>query len=466
MHRCGILFFILLLASCHVGEEYNERKILPEGEVKSALKLSDEHGEISTNWYMIFKDDVLNTLLDNIINCNLSIKQAEERLIQARYTLKIQSRKLLPTLDMQGSYKYQKSNSVSLVSEDADYFRLGFDAVWEMDFWGKGDYITEQYAQMMKKAEYSLLNIKASISAEVVSNYIQLRMAQEKLRIANKNLQLQMDILKTIKDKHEVGIADDLSLNQAEYVVETTKAVIPNLKATIETYKNTIAVLLGVSLNKIPVNLDNYKTNITADTFKYSVKNLYNLPLDVIHNRPDIKVAESSIRSQNAVVNQAITELYPSVNLGTTFGYISFSGRKLFNNDNQVYGYNPQLTQPIWYWKQLVNNIDLQKHVKEEYVLNYNNALLTALAEVKNSIVSIEQSYTANQHKKKALTKMQNILQLTQEKYKNGLVNFTDVADAEKQLLTAQTDYVSSNAEILLALVSFYKAIGGGYNLK
>lgn len=466
MCRWSVLFFALLLAACHVGEEYKEEQFLSANEIKSALKLSDEHEEISANRYMIFKDDVLNTLLENIINCNLSIKQAEERLIQARYALKIQSKKFLPTLDMKGGYQYQKSNSVSLVSENADYFRLGFDAVWEMDFWGKGDYVTEQYAQLMKKAEYSLFDIKTSISAETVSNYIQLRAAQEKLRIAHKNLQLQKDILKTVKDKYEVGIADELALNQAEYVVETTKAVIPDLENAIETHKNAIAVLLGVALDKIPVDLDSYKTNITANTFKYSVKNLYNLPLDVIHNRPDIRVAESDIRTQNAIVNQAITELYPSVNLGATFGYISFSGRKLFNNDNQIYGYNPQLTQPIWQWKQLVNNISLQKHIKEEYVLNYNEVLLTALSEVKNSIISVEKSYVANKHKKNSFIKMQNILHLTNEKYKNGLVNFVDVADAEKQLLTAQTDYVSSNAEILLALVSFYKATGGGYNLK
>jgi len=466
MRNYIVLFCIPLLVSCHVGEDYSSPKFLVENDVKEALKLSDKSDNISANWYTIFKDNVLNTLLVNILNSNLSIKQAEERLIQARYTLEIQSKSFLPTFDALGEYQYQKSNSESLVAENINHFKVGFDAVWEMDIWGKGAYISEQYSALLDETKYSLLNIKTTICAEAVRNYILLREAQEKLRIANKNLQLQKDILATIRNKHSVGIADDLALNQAEYIIETTKALIPNLRTNIEVNKNALAVLLGIPSNKIPVDLDKYAKNIVADTFKYSVRNLYNLPLNIVQARPDIAAAEKNIQMQNAVVNQAITNLYPSISLDATFGYISFSGNKLFNTNKQVYGYNPQLSQPIWHWKQLVNNIDLQKHSKEEYILIYNEALLTALSELKNATISVEEAYEANKYKKNSFIKMQNILKLTHEKYKNGLVNFTDVANAEKQLLSAQTDFISSNANILLSLTAFYKATGGGYNLK
>ena len=146
-----------------------------------------------------------------------------------------------------------------------------------------------------------------------------------------------------------------------------------------------IAVLLGVLPSNLPINLDKYNKNITATTFNYNTKKLYDLPLSIIRSRPDIMASEATIRAQNAVVSEAITNLYPTVSLSATFGFISSSGNSLFNKDSQVYGYTPGLSLPVWHWGQLTNNIELQKHIKEEYILNYNEAMLTAISEIKNA---------------------------------------------------------------------------------
>ena len=250
------------------------------------------------------------------------------------------------------------------------------------------------------------------------------------------------------------------------YTIETT---IPNtdaLKQQIESYKNAIAVLLGVLPSNLPINLDKYNKNITATTFNYNTKKLYDLPLSIIRSRPDIMASEATIRAQNAVVSEAITNLYPTVSLSATFGFISSSGNSLFNKDSQVYGYTPGLSLPVWHWGQLTNNIELQKHIKEEYILNYNEAMLTAVSEIKNAITATEQAYKTNAYRKNSYYKMRNVMNLTREKYENGLVDFTDVATAEQNLLNAQTALAASNAEILQYITAFYKATGGGYNLE
>lgn len=466
MNKYGIVFCIFLLSACHVGEEYQVQSPLSDKDIEAILKVSSREKQIATDWYIIFKDDVLNTLLEDTLNHNFSIKEAEERLLQARYMFQIQSKTFLPFVNAQGEYLFSKANSEKNIIDKANQFKLGFDATWEIDFWGKGFYLTQQYEELLGEKEYSLLNVKAVISAEIVDTYVMLRKSQEKLNIAEKNLRLQYETLKTVQDKHSAGIVDDLALNQAEYVVETTKALIPGIKTDIETSKNAIAVLAGKPLNKLAVNLDKYKKNIVADTFKYSVQNLYNLPLNTLSTRPDIMMAQKNIDVQNAVVNQAIAELYPSISLEATFGYVSLSGHHLFDNNSQIYGYNPALSVPIWNWKQLQNNIELQKHKRNEYVLVYNEALLTALSELKNAVVSVNQAYEKNRFMKNSLFKMKNIMLLTKEKYQNGLVDFTDVANAERDLLDTQTAYVESNAEILHYLTAFYKATGGGYNFR
>ena len=179
-----------------------------------------------------------------------------------------------PMIDANGEYNFSKASDNQDYSYDINAFKVGLDASWELDIWGKGKYITEQYYELMHNYQYTLLDLKVSITAEVTGNYIGLREAQEKLFIAQKNLALQQDILQTVRDKYTAGIADELALNQAEYAVETTKSSIPPLKQQIESYKNAIAVLLGVLPSNLPINLDKYKKNITATTFNYNTKKL------------------------------------------------------------------------------------------------------------------------------------------------------------------------------------------------
>lgn len=465
MYKLALLSLILCLTSCMVGETYTVKPIISDQQIQKDLNLSPSDEKITNTWYKIFKDSDLNTLLEYALNNNITIQQSIERLQQSRYTYFIQSKQTYPMFDATGGYEYRKASGNETYSYDINAFKAGFDVSWELDVWGKGKYISEQYYNFMRGATYSLSDAKVLITAEVITNYISLREAQEKLSIAYKNLRLQQDITKTVKDKHLAGITDDLSLNQAEYAVEKTKSTIPPLLTMIENRKNAIAVLLGISSKDLPINLDKYKRNITNTAFKYNVQKLYNLPLSVIRTRPDIMAAESAIYAQNAAINTAITNLYPNINLSATFGFISNSGHSLFNNDSQIYGYTPGITIPIWHWGQLTNNIELQKHIKEEYILNYNEAILTALAELKNTIVAVEQAYKANTYSQSSFRKMRNIMKLTRQKYENGLIEFTDVATAEQDYLAAQNALAESNASILQNLIAFYKATGGGYNI-
>lgn len=466
MFKYIVLSSILILTSCNVGEDYSHNYPVSDKEVQNNLGIKPDEKIIQNNWYEIFKDSDLNTLIQQSMNNNFTVRQGIERLQQSRLNYMIQSKNDYPMLDVTANYNYSKASDNQDYSYDINAFKAGFDVSWELDIWGKGRYISEQYYNLMHNAAYSLLNIRVSITAEIIANYINLREAQEKLSIANKNLRLQRDIMQTVKDKYNAGIADALALNQAEFAVEKTKASIPPLKTQIENYKNAIAVLLGVVPNNLPVNLDKYKKNITNTAFKYNVQNLYNLPLGVIRSRPDIMSAEMSIRAQNAAVSEAITNLYPNASLTATFGFISNSGHSLFDKNSQIYGYTPGITLPIWHWGQLTNNIELQKHIKEEYILNYNEAMLTALAELKNAITAVEQSYKTNAYSQTSLNKMRNVMELTRNKYENGLIEFTDVATAEQDYLNAQNALAESNAAILQYLTTFYKATGGGYNIK
>lgn len=462
MIRCFLFFYLLLLCGCKVGDDYDTKPFINDEKIKDVLHIERKTTKIDE--LPIFNDKDLNTLLKFALKNNLSRKKAIENLQKARYQLAIQSKQMFPMFNAQGNYSFNKADNAHNFSENVNAFKMGFDVSWEIDIWGKGQYISEQYSEFVKNSGYSLINTDVSLISEIMLNYIKLREAQEKLRITQKNLSLQNEILQTVKNKHVAGTEDDLALNQAQYTVERTRTSIPAMDLQITTYQNNLAVLSGVIPGELPINLDITRNNITTKTFKYNVKKLYNLPLNVIRTRPDVLAAEANVKAQNAAVNTAITNLYPTIDLSAAFGYLSNSGHTLFNTESQVYGYSPSLLLPIWNWNQLANNIEVQKHQREYYLLDYNEIFLTALIELKNAISAVEQTYRRNVHQQITLSKMKNIFNLTQQKYENGLVEFTDVAMAEQNLLDAELALIESNTDILQNLVAFYKAIGGSYN--
>lgn len=466
MFRLLTIAPLLLLAGCSVGNKYEAQNFITDEQVADTLGIHFSNQNINNTWYTIFKDTDLNTLLMTAYNNNFDIKQGVERLQQARYKFLINSKQSFPMFDALGEYDYAKSNTPRNVVLDSNLFKVGFDASWEIDVWGRGQYVSEQYFQLLKSSQYSLYSLYVSLSAEIIVNYVNAKKTVELLRVARQNLKLQTEILQTVIDKNQCGIADDLALNQAQQTVAITKAQIPILEDQFERYKNALAVLVGVIPSKLPVVLQKQTNNLTAKPFKYNVTNMYNLPLSIIRSRPDIMMSETKIYQQNAAVNEAIANLYPNVSLSASFAYLGASGHSLFQTDNQYYSYSPSLTQPIWHWQQLKNNVELQKHSKEEYVLQYNEAMLTALMELKNAIYKIVKIYENNKQLVESVSRMQNIMTLTYDKYKNGLVDFTEVAHAEQNLLEAQNKLISSNADILVAIVTFYKATGGGYNVK
>jgi len=463
MFKYTAIFMIFLLSSCAIREEYQKEEIISDNSVKEALNLNSKNESINKEWYKIFNDEDLNTLLFSAYKTNLDIKQNIEKLKQARYSYLINSKEYFPMIDGGGIYSYSKTNGKSSpLSVDTNDFKAGFDVSWEIDIWGKGKALSKQYMELVNSAKFSLFDTHVLITFEVINNYTNLRLNQEKLRIAKNNQKLQEDILDIVTSKYNNGVADELALSQAKHSLELVKSSIPEIKTNINKYKNALHLLLGVEPKNLPINLDKFSKNITAKTFKYNVQHLYNIRLDTIRTRPDIRMAEAEILSQNEVVNQAIIDLYPTLNLGASLGFISSSLGDLFNTE--VLGYTPQIMTPIWHWGKLKNNIELQKHIKEEYIITYNKAMLSALLDLKNSIYLIEESYKANTSYKKALDDMRNIFYITLDKYKNGLIEFSDLANAEQDYLSAQNTFVQSNANILQGIALFYKATGGGYN--
>ncbi|MGN0914121.1 MAG: TolC family protein, partial [Alphaproteobacteria bacterium] len=230
MNKYLAFFSFALLASCSVGPDYRQPQFFGNDEIAKSLGLNGQNSrQITKDWYRRFNDEALNVLIDNALENSPDVQIAVQKLRQARANLKINAVSYLPSLNADGGYHYSKSSKNIGAAINTDYYQAGLDASWEIDIWGAGRRQTEEYQALYRAAGANLDNVRISLAAETANNYINLRMAQEQLEIANKNLRLQQDIFETVKEKHAAGLADDIALNQSQYAVENTKTIIPAL---------------------------------------------------------------------------------------------------------------------------------------------------------------------------------------------------------------------------------------------
>ena len=453
------LVCFLCVTACTVGPDYEQPQFFKNKEIEKVLNLKPVSHKASAISYKAFQDKTLNSLLEQARQKAPTVRVALTRLKQARASLSIQKVAGLPMLDATGKYNYVKeSRNLGLVY-DEDTYQVGIDASWEIDIFGSVRRQTEAAVAQAKAAMANLQNVYVSLSAEVAGQYISYRLAEQLLKNSIENLKLEQDIYQTVQQKFQAGLADEMALNQAEYAVQTTQMEIPQLENQKEESANALALLLG----QLPGSLkEQLKTeqNLTAKPFQYNLVHLFELPVSLIRERPDVKVAEENLIAQNALVGAAIAEMYPSISLSGLLGFESFHMNDLLKKRSWTYSYVPSVELPIFHWGALKNNVELQKAKKDEELVVYEQTVLQAVHDIKNAMTGIQKEYQRNQSAEQAFVQMDQAFSLMRDKYKQGLVEMSDLLNAELNRLSAQNAWVNSNASIYQNIIQFYKATG------
>lgn len=458
------LLLLASVAACTVGPDYRRPMKYSDSEISQSLNLQSRIPQkVDKEWYKSFQDNTLNQLVAKGLTSSPNAKIAVARLRQARAALQIDSVKNLPMLNVDGSYNYNKTGKNSGYPIGTNYFQAGLDASWELDIWGQGRRQTESAAALYKAAAANVENANLALTAEIANDYINYRMVREQLLISEQNLTLQKDIYNIVNSKYEAGLENASALNQAKYAVETTKALIPELQYQVEAYKNALSTLIG----ELPGSLDGILLSDTQSLvrrrFKIDVSRLYELPVSVVRLRPDVRIAEYQLISKNADVGAAIAQLYPNVSLS---GFLGFQSTKLSNfvgSNSFAYNYVPSVNLPLFHWGQITQNIELQKGSAEEAVYLYQNTLLNAASEIKNAYAGIAGEYEKNQAARNAVVAQKKVLDLSLERYRQGLIDFNVILTAEQNLLASQNNFIASNSAVYRNIIAFYKAVGGGY---
>lgn len=451
-----LIFCLLFLSACTVGEDYKKPEIYADSVIKNELNTKQNY-KLPQKWYEELHDGQLTALIDKGLNQSPNVESAIARLNQARSQLKINKTAALPFINAAAGWNYNKGSQRIKYATDSHYYNAGFDASWELDIWGKNRRQTEADEANVAAFEYSLKDVKISLAAEIAADYVALMQNRELLKTARENADLQRQIFSAIESKFNSGLVDAIDYNQAQYLLAQTEADIPTYESNIENYTNALAVLSGVLPSELNLSASSplFKRSFMADK-----KLIYGIPAAAVRLRPDVAAAERHLAAQNALIGKAVAELYPDVSISGFWGYASQGGRGLFSSKSQNYNYNPSAVLPLLDWNKLSNNIELQKQIYAENLAAYKKALLNAVAEIKNAGIAWENAGKTLVKQRQANNGMSRAVSALQKRYDMGLIEFSELLTMRQNLIESQNSVINAQGEILRQMIAFYKAAG------
>lgn len=461
----------LALSACAAGPDYTAPQPAALG-VPASYYSAPGSGPIKeadlATWWTRLNDPALGTLIDQAIANNLDIVQAQARLRQARESLRQANAAFLPQVNASGSagrnYSSRGSstrvvdgNIVSTGSGNwSSSYSLGANASWQVDLFGALSRSAEAARADLAASGYDLANVRMTIIAELVTNYIQARQAQAQLRIARETQAIQRDNYNIANWRLQAGLVSSLDAEQARAQLAQTGATIPQLESGLRGSLNRIAVLTGQAPGEATRTLESPAPIPAASTAIAT-----GIPADTLRQRPDVRSAERALAAATARIGVAQAQLYPSLGISGNIGTSATSFKNLF--DLVTGGVFANVAQLIFDGGRLASQVRSQKAATDAAFAAYKQSVLTALEDVENAMAALTSARQRKAEFAVAFEASNNAALLARSQYQAGLIDFQTLSASETTLLNARNSLAAAQADQVLAIAQLYNALGGGW---
>lgn len=464
----------LTLGACTVGPNFvkPDAKVNPDWSQKDSTVLSTK-AAADTAWWKAFNDPTLDQLINLAYKQNLSLQVAGLRILEARAQLGFATGRQYPQVQVATG----EATAVGISKNSASYipgfdtrfenYQVGFDAAWEMDFWGKYRRGVESEAAALAGSVADYDNALVALTAEVARTYAVIRTFEVLVDQAHTNVELQTEGLRIADARFRNGATSELDVTQATALLESTRGSIPKLEASLRQSEDALSTLLGQPTGAVQAMLAGSKDIPTAPT-----QVAVSIPAEMLRRRPDIRSAENFAAAQSARIGIAKAELYPSftlvgsVGLQTTGGFNGRSGGSLFDSDSLYYVFGPRVTWSIFNYGRTKNLIRIQDARFQQLIVNYQDTVLRAAQEVEDNMIGFLNAQLAADSETRAVAAAQRSVDLAFTQYREGATDYERVLDAQRTLLLQQNTLAQTRSSIATSLIALYKALGGGWEMR
>ncbi|MCK5511862.1 MAG: efflux transporter outer membrane subunit, partial [Thermodesulfovibrionia bacterium] len=431
----SLIIIVLLISGCAVGPDF-VRPDAPSQEEwidSDVPQIKTEPADL-TDWWKVFNDPVLDSLIETAYGQNLPLQIAGLRIMEARAQLGVAVGSQFPQLQqLSGSATAVEisDNAPNALAADKFYYdyQLGFDAAWELDFWGR-------FRRGVESAEANYLasiagydNALVTLTAEVARSYVLIRTFEDRIRIADENVKIQKRSLEIAEARFEGGLVTELDVQQARALLNDTRASISRLEIGLRQAQHGLSILLGIPPGELKNVLVKSGTIPEAPS-----EVVVGIPADLLRRRPDIRTAELQTAAQSARIGVAKADLYPQFSLVGSIGLQSseqggipsntanFSD--LFDSESITYFVGPSLQWPILNYGRIKNRVRVQDVRFQQLVVNYQNTVLNAYREVEDAMVGFLRSQEQVKYLADSVNASKRSVDLSLIQYREGVADY------------------------------------------
>ena len=417
---------------------------------------------VDDEWWLNFNDPVLDSLITVASSNNYSVLAAMENIKKARAAWRVAQSNLMPQFDLGLGWQRAKTsgNIASTLYSEAweGEFSTAVSMQWQADVFGTIYMRSKAQKKLFMATEEEYSAVMVSLIANVATTYFSLRQSLAEMWVLRENVASQHEILNITIARYNSGLASKLDVSQARSVYQSTLAQIPAMQATIDSYRNAMAVLLGT----FPQELDGWlHEGYALPTYIAPVG--VGIPAELLLRRPDLRAAERQVEANAALLGATKRDWFPQLFIGGSIGFQSGELKSLFHSRSLTWEIAPTIKWNIFGGNDRVNATREARATLDASILTFNEKMLTALQEVESAMSQYENSITQIVALREAVNQNEETLTLSLELYKQGLTPFQNVLDAQRSLLTYQNYLVQAQGGSLIYLVQLYEALGGGW---
>ena len=418
-------------------------------------------------WAEVFRDPTLQQLIREALANNYDVRIAAQRVLEQQDQVGITRSQQFPTLSGGGTYTaiglpssltkslYSGSNSKGAPSS---YYAGGFtlSAAWNLDFWGLYRHQTEAARAQLLATEWGRRMTISTVVENVTTAYLQLRTLDAELEITKQTLDARKQSLQLTQTLEQGGSGTLADVRQAEQLLYTAAAAIPDFERQIEQQENSISILLGRNPGPILRGASEMKW---PDPEQVPA----GIPSQLLERRPDIQQAEAQLIASNANVGVAKAQMFPQISLSGTGGTSSSQLKGLVDGKNLYWYASGTVTQPIFDAGKLRNNLRLSEAQKQEQVLTYQRAIKQAFESVSDALIALQKYREYSEQEAKLTAAAEDATRLARLRYNGGSTSYLEVLTNDTNYYSAQLNLAVAQEDEALSIVQLYSALGGGW---
>jgi multidrug efflux system outer membrane protein len=455
----GILASIMT-TGCAVGPNYHRPAVQTPTAYRDLKEDKQAQAQAASfadlPWWQVFQDPQLQELIRTALKENYDLQLAAERISAARAQVAITRSRLFP--QVQGDANFNGGKDASTQSK-FNILGLTADAAFQLDLFGRLRRATEASRAELLATQDAKNTVTLTLVSDVASDYFQLLDLDLQLRITQDTVKTQEESVKLTRLRLDHGVATKLDVLQAQQVLDTANAQIPDLERQIAQEEDAISILLGHYPDAVPRGRPLAEQSLPPDVPP-------GMPSSLLERRPDIRQVEHDLVAANAEIGVARAAFFPQISLtgsgGGAFGRSSlFSG--LMSSQTGIWSYGAQVTQPIFTGGALRGNLKLAESQHRQELIAYQQAIQLAFRDVSDALIGYQKIHEVRVAQETTVKDLQDTVDTSLVRYRGGITTYLEVLDGQRSLFGAELGLAQARGNEYQSLVQLYKALGGGW---